>query len=137
MAAASAVLLPEMPEMNMPTTTFTCASPPRRCPTSAMASFTRRSEMPPSVMTLPARKKKGSASRVNALMPVNICWTATTSGRSATQITSSEHRIREKEIGTPIAMNRVIDTSRSVSGWVTPRTRPGERGTRRRRDARR
>ena len=70
-------------------------------------------------MTLPARKKNGSASSVNALMPVNICCTATTSGRSATQMTISEHRTRANEIGTPRMSSSVSETSSSVSGCVS------------------
>ena len=107
----------------MPTTTLTCASPPRRWPTSAIASLTRRSAMPPSVITLPARKKKGRASSVKALMPVNICCTATISGRSATQITSSEDRISANEIGTPRTRAASATPSSSVSGWIMRRGR--------------
>ena len=72
--------------------------------------------MPPSVITFPARKKNGSARSVNALTPVNICWTATIIGRSATQMTRSEHRMSENDTGTPMIMNTDIDTSSRVSG---------------------
>jgi hypothetical protein len=63
--AASAVLDPEMPAKNMPTTTLTWARPPRRCPTMAMARLTSRSEIPPAFIRLPARKKNGSDRSVN------------------------------------------------------------------------
>ena len=133
-AAASAVLLPDMPDRNMPTTTLTWARPPRRWPTMAIASLTRRSEIPPSFITLPARKKKGRASSVNPLMPWNICWTTTASGRSAYQIDERRARTRAKEIGTPITARR---SGRRTAGPAGPSTArrpdvPGSRGSHRR-----
>ena len=122
MAAASAVLLPDTPDRNMPTTTLTWARPPRRWPTIAIASLTSRSVIPPSFITLPARKKKGRASKVNPFTPWNICWMTTASGRSAYQTTSAEHSTRAKEIGTPITRKTVRPMNSRASGSISRRS---------------
>ena len=68
-AATSAVVEPEMPENRISATTVTCASPPRRCPTMAMARSTRRREIPPVSIKAPARMNKGIASKTKLSAP--------------------------------------------------------------------
>ena len=62
--AASAIADPDIEEKTRLTTTLTCASPPRFCPTTASAARHRRSEMVPAFITLAARMNIGTASRM-------------------------------------------------------------------------
>ena len=55
MAAVSAAADPDTPEKMVADTIDTCASPPRTCPTSALAKPTIFCVSPPSDMRLPAR----------------------------------------------------------------------------------
>ena len=61
-AARSARPDPESADMNMLATMLACARPPRRCPTSARERPTRRSVIPATFMSSPARTKSGTAS---------------------------------------------------------------------------
>ena len=74
MADASAAEEPEMPAKIMLESTQTMARPPRRCPTRHAANRTRRREMPPCSMTVPARMKNGTASRVKLSIWPTILW---------------------------------------------------------------
>ena len=59
---------------------FTCASPPRKCPTSASEKSKIRCEMPPKLSRLPASTKSGIASSGKLSMPGAIRCTTTDSG---------------------------------------------------------
>ena len=121
MAAASAVLLPEMPDRNIPTTTFTCASPPRRWPDHGHRKLDQALRDAALGHHVAGQEEEGQREQRERVDPgEHLLDRAPSSGRSATQITSSEHRISENEIGTPMTMNTVIETSRMVSGWVMP-----------------
>ena len=61
-AARSASPEPESADMNMLATMLAWASPPRRWPTRARERPTRRSVMPATFMTSPARTNSGTAS---------------------------------------------------------------------------
>ena len=71
MAAASALVDPEMPEKNSIAIITTLPRPPRICPTSTRASVTSRCEMPPVSINSPARMKNGMASSEKLSMPPN------------------------------------------------------------------
>lgn len=60
--AASARAEPDMLENTMLCTTLTCASPPRKRPTSALHQRSRRSMMLPEFMNSAARMNSGMAS---------------------------------------------------------------------------
>ena len=70
--ATSAVDEPEMPAKNMLNSVTTCASPPRRCPTSVCASRIMRLVTSADVISSPTSRKNGTASRVSESMPWNI-----------------------------------------------------------------
>ena len=55
--------------------TFTCAKPPRACPTRVFAKPTIRSAIPLWDMTTPARMKRGTANSGNDSIPPSNCWT--------------------------------------------------------------
>src|SRR5262245_21638587 len=65
--AASAVEEPEMPAKNTDSTTLICASEPGQLPTIERDSATRRSVIPPTLIRLAVRRKKGTASRMKVL----------------------------------------------------------------------
>ena len=56
-----------MPAKKIDSTTFTCARPPGKWPTSAREKRTSRSVMPPTFIRLAASRKNGTASRMNEL----------------------------------------------------------------------
>ncbi len=62
-AVASATAEPETPEKTMQDMTVVRPSPPAKRPTQALAKLMMRAVMPPTFMMLPARMKKGMASR--------------------------------------------------------------------------
>jgi hypothetical protein len=64
-ADASAIALPEMPANAMLEITVTEESPPRRWPIQARAKSMMRLMMPPTLIRLPARMKRGIVSRMN------------------------------------------------------------------------
>ena len=63
---------PEIPPKNMLASTLTIANPPRKRPTKALASPTRRAEMPPAPMISPAMMKNGTASKTKTSIPRTI-----------------------------------------------------------------
>ena len=69
-AEASATAEPEMPANIMEESTFTCARPPRICPTKDCAKRTMTAVMPPAFMSSPARMKNGTANRGKLSMPL-------------------------------------------------------------------
>jgi hypothetical protein len=79
--AASAWATPDMPAKIRLATTFTCASPPRMCPTSAVAKVKMRAAMPPWFRRLPARTKSGMARSGKLSMPGAILCTTMPIGR--------------------------------------------------------
>jgi hypothetical protein len=76
MAAASADAEPEIPANSMLVKMFTCASPPLKCPISALERFTNLRVIPPVFMIWPARIKKGTAIMGNELrLKKSFCGT--------------------------------------------------------------
>ena len=61
-AAIAAEDDPEIAPNRAQVTTVTAPSPPLSLPTNALTKFSRRSEMPPCAITVPAITNKGSAS---------------------------------------------------------------------------
>ena len=68
-AETSATADPEIPANSMESTTFTCASPPRKWPTMACAKPTIRALMPPRFISSPASMKNGIAIRGKLFIP--------------------------------------------------------------------
>ena len=71
-AAAVAALEPEIAAKNAQVTTATIASPPEIWPNKLLHKFTRRLEIPPELIRLPASTKNGIAKRVKLPLPANI-----------------------------------------------------------------
>ena len=69
---ASAVAEPDIPAKMMEATTQTWPSPPVMWPTQVRAKSKRRLVIPPVFMMLPARMKRGIASKVKLSTVVNI-----------------------------------------------------------------
>ena len=65
MAETSAMVEPEMPEKMYSAITTAIARPPRIQPTTACASWTRRTAIPPVSMRMPAKMNSGIASSTN------------------------------------------------------------------------
>ena len=72
MAKVVATLEPETAAKIMQVMTQVMASPPCSPPTMDLAKLTRRLEMPPTSIRLPARMKKGMAPRANLSMAEKI-----------------------------------------------------------------
>ena len=72
MAAVVAGQEPEMAAKIMEARMAAMDKPPLIPPTSRLAKFTNRLEMPPVAMTLPARMKKGIAIREKEFTEVNM-----------------------------------------------------------------
>jgi hypothetical protein len=72
--AASAMAEPDMPEKITLAMTQTCPSPPDTWPTKAFANRNIRLVTPPVFIRLPARIKKGIASRVKLVVEAYILW---------------------------------------------------------------
>lgn len=92
------------------------AMPPRTLPTMQLAKFTRRREMPPLVMRLPARIKNGIAMMDVDSRPPKIRWammpTVTVKSGLNTMVLQTAAP-RAKAMGTPIRINRAMDPNRS------------------------
>jgi hypothetical protein len=69
--ATSATDDPEMPAKNMLKSVTTCASPPRRWPTSVCESRIMRTATSDDAISSPTRRKNGTASNVSESMPWN------------------------------------------------------------------
>ena len=78
--AASACATPDMPAKISEAKMLTCASPPRRWPTTASAKSKIRCEIPPALSRLPASTKSGIASSGKLSMPGAIRCTTTENG---------------------------------------------------------
>ena len=70
----------EIPENRISPTTVTCASPPRKWPTRASASATKRREMPPVSIKAPARRNRGMASSTKLSTPAMSRWGRASAG---------------------------------------------------------
>jgi hypothetical protein len=81
MAETSATGEPDTPPKSVHATTFAMPRPPRMCPTSARASVTILSAMPPWSMSSPLNTKNGIARNENTFIPDIICWKSTATGR--------------------------------------------------------
>ena len=71
--ATSAADEPEIPAKNMLKIVTTCASPPRRCPTSVCDSVIMRTVTLADVMRSPTSRKNGTASSASVSMPLKSC----------------------------------------------------------------
>jgi hypothetical protein len=80
MAETSATVEPEMPEKMYSATTTAMERPPRTQPTSAWASRTRRTAMPPVSISAPARMNSGMARSTNESTPSNVCLSTVVRG---------------------------------------------------------
>jgi hypothetical protein len=84
------------------------ARPPRKWPTIALHDFISFSVMDPSFIRLAARINNGTANNVKLFIPLNIFVNTTAlgiAGRAA--IPTKETTPSAKDIGTPIATNRI------------------------------
>ena len=73
-AAAVAALEPEIAAKNAHVIMATIARPPEICPNKLLQRFTRRFEIPPALIRLPANTKNGIANNVKLPQPENIRW---------------------------------------------------------------
>ena len=73
-AAVSAIAEPESEAMTTAAATATYPSPPRTCPTQAMAVVMMRRVIPPALMNSPASMKNGTARSGKLLAPSHIFW---------------------------------------------------------------
>ena len=73
--------VPLMPEKMTEAVTLTWPRPPRSQPTSALAIAKMRFVMPALFIRLPARMKKGTASKGKLSMPLTMRCTTTKGGR--------------------------------------------------------
>ena len=75
MAKVVATDEPDTAAKIMQVSTQVMGKPPCMPPTMLLAKFTRRREIPPVSMMLPAKIKKGMAASGNLLMELNISFT--------------------------------------------------------------
>src|SRR5215471_17682290 len=68
-ADTSASADPDTPPNKSEANTLTCPSPPRKCPTSDEANAMSRSEIPPRIMSSPAKMNNGMATNDAVLAP--------------------------------------------------------------------
>ena len=104
MADAAAVPEPEIAPNSIFATTLVCASAPGALPVISFARLIRRMAMPPRFMILPARIKKGIASRAKTEIPEKIrCAPVTTamSARSTGKMAQIEENPSAMDMGTP------------------------------------
>ena len=80
-ADTSAMADPETPPKNSDDSTLIWPRPPRRCPTSEAASEISRSEMPPRIISSPAKMNSGIAISEAEPAPETVCCTTTIGGR--------------------------------------------------------
>jgi hypothetical protein len=103
MAAVVAGLEPDIAAKIVDARIDTMAKPPVIRPTTRLAKFTNRFEIPPWVIRFPARIKKGIAISGKESMPENIVWALIMSGTvlpNARVIRTDNPR--QIAIGTPI-----------------------------------
>ena len=72
--AQSATAAPDTPAKIIEESTFTCARPALKCPTSALAKLKMRSVIPTAFIRLPAMMKNGTAASDGLFTPSRICW---------------------------------------------------------------
>ena len=94
----------------MPTTTLTCASPPRRCPTIAIASLTSRSADAAAGHDVAGEEEERQRQQREGVDAVEHLLDHHGRGRSAPQITSSDDSSSANEIGTPASSATVSDS---------------------------
>ena len=103
MAETSAIAEPDTPPKNSEDSTLTWPRPPRRCPTSDEAKAIRRSEMPPRIISSPAKMNSGIAISEAALAPAAVCCTTTIGGRPRySTVASDSARPARSATGTPM-----------------------------------
>ncbi len=107
-AKVVATELPLIAAKIMQVTTQVAGSPPCTPPTIERANSTRRREMPPTSIRLPARMKNGIAASGNLSSATNNCCAATISG---------------KEVKPAMPMTAAMPIA-SATGMLRPRTAP-------------
>ncbi len=117
---------PDTPPKNSEASTLICARPPRALPTSAAAKAISRSEMPPRIISSPAKTNSGIAISEVELAPAAVCSTTTPLGSPRYSTVSSEDVISENATGTPSsssakkAMNRIVTATVSCPPPACP-----------------
>ena len=112
---ASAVEEPESKPKNTLVSTLTCASPPRKWPTSARARLIRRSVRPPAFMICAAAINSGIASSTNLDEPTTtLCTTAAGGSKSPASLATKAANNMQNATGTP-STRVVINESASSS----------------------
>jgi hypothetical protein len=114
MAKVVATLEPDTAAKIMQVSTQVAARPPCTPPTSDLANSTRRAEMPPVSIRLPARMKKGMAASGNLLMAPNISLTMVSRLTLVSQAPTIEARPMETATEMLSAKHSIIVNSMEV-----------------------
>ena len=111
-AAVVAAEEPEMAAKNMQPTTATRARPPGNRPTRELMKLTSLSEMPPWLISVPERMKKGTAMKGKESQEVKSFLGTISRPVPVSTSTRTEESIREKPMGTFIMKRRSIEPNR-------------------------
>ena len=117
-AETSAMAEPDTPPNSSEDTMLTWPRPPRRCPTSAEAKAIRRSEMPPRIISSPAKMNSGIAISEAEPAPAAVSITTTIGGRPRYSTVASEALTSAKATGTPIASSRAKTPNRIATAMA-------------------
>jgi len=111
MAKVVATLEPDTAANIMHVKTQDMARPPCTRPTMDFARSTKRCEMPPAAIKLPARIKNGIAISGNLSIPINICCGTSNNGRRVkNSMPIIEASTIEIAIGTPKVKSTISDS---------------------------
>ncbi len=114
-AAVVAGLEPEMAAKIIDAKMATMDRPPVILPTRSMEKSTSRLEMPPVLMMLPARTKKGIAISGNESTPLNRVWVPMMRGvLLASMMAAIEAKPRQTAMGTPMSRAKAKEAKRMV-----------------------
>ena len=100
--ATSATDEPEMPAKNIENRVTTCASPPRRWPTSVCDNRIMRCTTSDEDISSPTSRKKGTASSVSASMPWNSWPTIDCRLTWVSAVAAKTPAINANDTGTPM-----------------------------------
>ena len=90
-----------MPAKNMLNTVTTCASPPRKCPTSVCARLIMRCVTLADVISSPTSRKNGTASSASTSTPWNSWPTIEAKLTLVSAVATSTPAMIENATGTP------------------------------------
>ena len=96
---------PETAAKIMHTITQVMGRPPRTSARMLSTRSTRRDEMPPAAMMLPARMKKGMAASGNLSRAMKACWGTTMRGRPVNSVPMTPDRPMATATGTAISIS--------------------------------